>query len=98
MNKNRILASALALALGLGVMTIDANPGWDDTGITVGLLFLGAGIGTVAGAPWWLASALVALPVVVAELSGGTEVLVAFPITLAGALVGWLARRAVRGR
>lgn len=72
---------------------MDTRPGWDDTGVTVGAVVLAAGAGGLAGVPPWLAALLVAGPMVAAEVTGNSGVLVAAAIALAGAYAGAGLRR-----
>jgi hypothetical protein len=87
--------SALLLCAGLAIAWIDTRPEWDDTGITAGLILLASGLGSLAGIQPWLTAAIVVGPILVAELSGGTGVLLAIPIALAGAFSGAFIRRQV---
>jgi hypothetical protein len=84
---------ALSLGAGLSIAWVDTRPGWDDTGVTAGLLALAAAVGALARVPPWLAAALAAGPVLIAELPRGTGVLLAIPVGLAGAYVGEFVRR-----
>ena len=88
-----VIVAALVLCAGLAIAWVDTRPGWDDTGITAGLLAIVAAAGALAGVPPLLVAALAAGPMLVAELSGGTGVLLAIPIALVGAYVGALVRR-----
>jgi hypothetical protein len=93
-----LVGSALTLCAGLAIAWVDTRPHWDDTGITAGAIAIAAGAASLVRVPPWLAAALVAGPVVAAEISGGTGVLLAVPFALAGAYLGALARRLVAGR
>jgi hypothetical protein len=88
-----LIASALILCAGLAIAWVDTRPRWDDTGITAGALAIVAAMGSLARVPPWLVAALVAGPILVAELSGGTGVLLAIPFALAGAYAGAFVRR-----
>lgn len=88
----RLLASAVLLCAGLAIAWMDTRPGWDDTGVTAGTLALATAGGALAGLTPLLAAALCAAPLIVAELPGGTGVLIAIPVALFGAAVGWLGR------
>jgi hypothetical protein len=95
----RIVAGAiLGLAGGLVMAWVDTRPGWDDAGVTAGGLMLAAALAAGVGAPAWLAAALVAGPIVLAQRSGGAGIVVVIPLALAGALAGALVRRWLPGR
>ena len=97
-----LLSSLLAAVTGLAAAMLDTSRGFDDMGVLVTGLVLGAGLaGFVAGplpASWIVLLALLAgLPVPVAELlAGGTPVAFAATVLAAvGATVGWFAARLV---
>jgi uncharacterized RDD family membrane protein YckC len=92
-----LLGLALVLCAGVAIASVDTRPRWDDTGITAGALLVAAAGGSLAGVPPWLAAALVAGPILAAELSGGLGVLIAIPFALAGAYAGAFVRRRVVG-
>lgn len=56
------LGAALALLASLALGWVDTRPNWDDTGISAGLLLIGAAVAGLTGAPWWLAGGLMAAP------------------------------------
>jgi len=92
------LRFALALLGGVAIAWVDTRPGWDDTGITAGLVFIAAAASAFARTPPWLSAALVAGPILVAaELPSGAGVLLAIPVALAGAFAGAFTRRLARG-
>jgi hypothetical protein len=93
-----LLGTALSLGAGLAIAWVDTRPGWDDTGVTAGLLAIAAAAGALARVPPWLAAALAAGPLLIAELPRGTGVLLAIPVALVGAYVGELVRRRTLGR
>jgi len=80
------------LLAGLAIAWMDTRPGWDDTGITAGALALCAALGALGGLRPWLAAALTVLPLLAAELPGGTAVLVSIPVAALGALAGGVLR------
>jgi hypothetical protein len=86
----------MALGAGVAIAWIDTRPHWDDTGLSAGLLFLAAAGAAALRAPAWLAALLVAAPPVIAEIRGGSGVLLAIPIALLGALAGLVLRRGLR--
>jgi hypothetical protein len=88
-----LLLSAAALCAGLGIAWVDSRPGWDDTGVTAGALLIVAALAAFARVPPWLAAVLVAWPILAAELSKGTGVLLAIPLSIAGAYAGAFVRR-----
>ena len=87
-----------ALAMGLIIAAIDSSPGWDDTGITAGLLFLGTAGTTVLarGRTPWLWAALVGLPTPVLAIAqtGETGSVLALLFAAIGAASGWAVARA----
>jgi mannose/fructose/N-acetylgalactosamine-specific phosphotransferase system component IIC len=66
--------------------------------VTVGALLIAAGGGSLLGVPPLLAAALVGVPILVAEISHASAVLIAIPIALVGALVGMFLRRMITAR
>jgi hypothetical protein len=92
-----LLLSAAALCAGLGIAWVDSRPGWDDTGVIAGALLIAAALAALARVPPWLAALLVAGPILAAELSKGTGVLLAIPFAIAGAYAGVLVRRWIAG-
>jgi hypothetical protein len=88
-----LLGSAAALCAGLGIAWVDSRPGWDDAGLTAAALVITAALASLARVPPWLAAVLVAGPMLVAELSSGTGVLLAIPFAIAGACAGVFVRR-----
>ena len=92
-------ALVVALAAGLAIAFIDSRPGWDDTGITAAMLFLGAAIAATIGRDRpWLWALLVGLPMPILEtmLQGAVASWPAVIFAIAGAFTGWAAARAGR--
>jgi hypothetical protein len=90
---------ALALAVGVAVAWLDSRPGWDDTGITAGLLVLGTAlVAVIDGRRPWLWTLVVGAPLPIVELpaGGGSAALVALLFAAVGASLGLLARRAIQ--
>jgi hypothetical protein len=88
--------AAVALIAGAAIAWVDTRPTWDDTGITAGALVLVAGLTSFAGMRPWLAAALVAGPLIVAEwrvVDAG--LLIPSALTLTGACAGMFARRGI---
>jgi hypothetical protein len=84
---------------GLAIAWIDASPGWDDTGITAGLLVVGAGVAAgMSGRRPWLWALLVGLPTPFVELAQGGDpaALAALGFAAVGATAGYLIARAIR--
>jgi hypothetical protein len=93
------IALVVAVISGLAIAWIDASPGWDDTGITAGLLVIGAGVAAgISGRRPWLWALLVGLPTPLVELAQGGDpaVLAALAFAAIGAAAGYLIARAVR--
>ena len=93
-----LIQAALALCVGLAIAWVDTRPRWDDAGVTAGALAIAAAASSLARVPPWLAAALVAGPILIAELSRGAGVLLAIPFALAGAYAGAFVRRRAVGR
>jgi hypothetical protein len=88
-----------ALAFGTVVGWIDSRPGWDDTGVTAGLLAIGAAFVTaVAGRRPWLWALLIGAPLPIIELAGAGAwaSLAAIVFAAVGASLGLLIRRVLR--
>jgi hypothetical protein len=87
-----------AAVVGAAIAFVDSRPGWDDTGITVGLLVLAAGV--VAGAsgrrPWMWALLVGAwTPAVEVATGGSAASFAALGFAAVGALGGWALRRSL---
>jgi len=92
----RVLSAAMALIAGVVIAWWDTRPSWDDTGVTAGLLATSSGLAAYAGVRPWLAAALVAGPILVAELRPSAPgVLLAGAITFVAAFAGAALREAV---
>lgn len=90
-----------ALACGAFLAWMDSSPGWDDTGITVGLVLLGSATFGALRPSWAWASALAVggwMPVVEIPGSHNFGALAALAFAFAGAFGGALARRLVSPR
>jgi hypothetical protein len=86
------IAFGIALAIGVGVALIDSSPGWDSTGITAGLLLIGAGVAAAIGRDRpWLWALVVGLPTPLVETvrDGNTGSWLALVFAAVGAGVGW---------
>ena len=97
-DRRTILLALAALATGIAIGYLDSRPGWDDTGITVGLLALGAAVVAAAdGRRPWLWAVLVGLPLAVIEVpsSGSAAPLAALLFAAVGASIGLVGRRAL---
>ena len=95
-SRRRPIAFALALLAGIGIALIDSSPGWDSTGITVGLLLLSAGMAAAIGRDRpWLWAVLVGLPTPLLETfrDGNTGSWLALVFAALGAGVGWVIAR-----
>lgn len=91
-------ALLLALAIGIGIAWIDSRPGWDDTGITAGLVFLSSAVLGAAAPryPWAWALAIGGwIPLVELAQARNAGALLALAIAFAGAYAGWGARAAI---
>ncbi len=91
---------AFAVLAGITVAWLDTRPGWDDTGITAGLLVLAAGlVAALSGRRPWLWAVLVGAWTPAVEIVTGGSVASAIAIGFAsvGALGGWLVARSAAG-
>ena len=82
----------VALLIGVGIALIDSSPGWDSTGITAGLLVIGAGVvAALARVRPFLWALLVGLPTPLLETvrDGNTGSWLAVVFAALGAAVGW---------
>jgi hypothetical protein len=80
-----LAALVLATAAGIGIALMDSSPNFDDTGITVGSLFLAAGISAaIGGRRPWLFALLVAGFVPLIEIPRGDGGAPLFALLFAG--------------
>ncbi len=87
----------VALALGALIGWVDSRPGWDDTGITVGLIVLATGLLGLAqpSAAWLWALAVGAwVPVIEIPAAGNPAALLALVVAFICAFGGALVRKA----
>ena len=92
---------AAALACGSFLAWMDSSPGWDDTGVTVGLVLVGAAFFGALRPSWAWASALAVgawIPVIEIPAMGNLGALAALAFAFAGAYGGAFARRLVSPR
>ena len=104
-DRGRRLGNALwlagALAGGAILAWLDSSPGWDDTGVTVGLLLLGSATFGALRPSWAWAAALAIgawIPVLEIPYSHNFGALAALAFAFAGAYGGAFARRLVSSR
>jgi hypothetical protein len=84
------------MGIGIAIAYIDSRPSWDDTGITAGLLFLGAAFFAfiASNRPWlWALAVGIWIPLysvfVIHNYGGMLAILFAF----AGSYAGWYLKR-----
>jgi len=91
------IGAIVGLAAGCLIAWMDTRPGWDDTGVTAGALFLAAALSGLMGARWWLGPLLVAGPVLLAEQpTVGSAAFLILAIAVVGFAAGAALRRAFR--
>ena len=93
-----VLLGAIAVAFGLVVAGVASRPGWDDTGVTAGLLVVGAALAAALdGRRPWLWTLLVGAPLAIIEApaTGSAASLVGLLFAGIGASLGLLLRRAL---
>ena len=94
------LLLAGALVLGLAIALVDSSPGWDDTGVSAGLLLVAAGLSGAArpSRAWLWALALgLWIPVLGIAVRGNLAALIALVPAFLGAFAGAGARRLLTG-
>jgi hypothetical protein len=90
----------LATLDGLSIAWIDSRPGWDDTGVTVGLLVLSAGFWSLFARrrAWAIALAVGAwIPAAALAKGGDVRFLAILIFPAAGAYAGGAIGRVIRG-
>jgi hypothetical protein len=98
-DRRHAAALVVSVAVGVGVALIDSSPGWDSTGITAGLLLLGAAAAAAIGRDRpWLWALLVGLPTPLVETvrDGNAGSWLALVFAAGGAAIGWTVARASR--
>jgi hypothetical protein len=98
-DRRHVVAFAVGITAGVGVALIDSSPGWDSTGITAGLLLLGAAATATIGRDRpWLWALLVGLPTPILETvrDGNVGSWLALVFAAGGAAIGWSVARAGR--
>jgi hypothetical protein len=98
-DRRHAAAFVVAVAAGVGVALIDSSPGWDSTGITAGLLGVGAAAAAAIGRDRpWLWALLVGLPTPILETvrDGNAGSWLALVFAAGGASIGWAFARAGR--
>jgi DMSO reductase anchor subunit len=89
-----------AVVLGLAIALVDVSPGWDDTGVSAGALFLGAAaLGATRPSRAWLWGLAVGLwvPALNLVVKDNPGALLALVPALVGAFAGAGARRLLAG-
>jgi len=87
------LIAALSLVVGCAIGFVDSRPTWDDTGITVGSIFLASLVlGAARPRSAWLTGLLIGAPVLAfnVALRGGFASAIAVVIALVGAGMGYV--------
>ena len=95
MRARDLLLSVAAAIAGATIAYVDSRPGWDDTGITVGLLVLAAGLAAAAsGRRPWLWALLVGAwtPAIEIATGGSSASFAALAFAGVGAFGGWAIR------
>jgi hypothetical protein len=90
-----------ALACGAFLAWMDSSPGWDDTGVTVGLVLVGAALFGALRPTWAWAAALAVgawIPVIEIPTSHNFGALAALAFAFAGAYGGAFVRHLLTQR
>jgi hypothetical protein len=96
MSTRDLLLVVAAAGVGAVIAFVDSRPGWDDTGITVGLLVVGAAlVAAASGRRPWLWALLVGAwtPALEIATGGSLASLAALAFAAVGAFGGWAVRR-----
>ena len=96
--KSVSIVPLIGLLVGIGIGFFDSRPGWDDTGVTAGAVFLVAAVlGAARPRVSWLTGLAVGLPVLAmnALLHSNFGSAIALGIGLAGAGVGYAIGKAI---
>jgi hypothetical protein len=95
-----ILALIVAVVAGIGIASVDTRPGWDDTGITAGLLAIAALVAVlIEGSGRVVRVAAIAvlvgiwIPILEIAAPGTSGSLLAFVFSGVGAFIGWVVVR-----
>lgn len=94
-----VVATTIALVVGVGVAFIDSRPGWDDSGVTAVTLLVGAAIAAaVSGRRPWLWALLVGIWTALLEIpgSGTIDSILALAFAGVGAAIGFGLARMTR--
>ena len=95
-----IIFVLLSLVAGISIGWIDTQPGWDDTGITIGLIFISSFIlGLAAQKGGWLFGAVIGLCITLmnfftsGKLDSAISILIAFAGVYGGVTLKYLIRK-----
>ena len=90
------MIGALAGITGVVIAWVDNSPGWDDTGITAGLVLGGAALFAALGTSIVTAALALSVPLIAMALAAGnTGALLALPFAIVGAVIGHFVHRAL---
>jgi hypothetical protein len=98
-NRTGLVFATLAVLTGIAIAWIDTRPGWDDTGVSVGLVFLSSALwGVLAPKRPWLTALAVGMwiPLANVVMSGNFGSVVALAIAFVGAYAGAGVRRVLQ--
>jgi hypothetical protein len=87
-----------AILVGIAIAFIDSRPSWDDTGITAGLLFLGAAFFAflASNRPWlWALAVGIWIPLYSAFVTHNYGGILAVVFAVIGAYAGWFAKNQI---
>jgi hypothetical protein len=93
------ITAILSTLAGMAIAIIDSQPGWDDSGITAGMLFIASAIaGFVSPKRFWLWALLIGiwLPVAAISRNGDVTMLIVLIFSFGGSVSGFLISRIVR--
>ena len=93
----QVIGALAGITTGVAIAWLDNRPGWDDTGISAGLVVCGAALFAALGTSIVTVSLALSVPLIAMALArGNTGALLALPFAIVGAVIGHFVHRALR--
>ncbi|HVN57466.1 MAG TPA: hypothetical protein VMT63_04160 [Bacteroidales bacterium] len=90
----------LSTLVGMTIAWVDSQPNWDDTGITVAMLYISSGVAGFVSPknPWlWALLCGIWIPVAGIARNGDLMMLLVLVVTFGGAYSGSVIRKMIKG-